>query len=195
MSELLDVVDESGEPTGQTVERTCAHAYGIRHRTSHVWIYKIEEDRPKLLLQKRCSEKDSFPGCYDISSAGHIPAGDGYEVSAVRELWEELGVRVPMEALIPCGYQSIDWDAEFHGIPYHDRQVTKIFLLRLDGYREADFTPQESEVESVRFMDWEECLQAVAKNEIPHCISLSELAKLSAGDARLTVPEKYFSGF
>ena len=34
--ELLDIVDENGIPTGETVERSIAHAKGIRHRTSNV---------------------------------------------------------------------------------------------------------------------------------------------------------------
>lgn len=36
--ELLDIVDENGCPTGETVERETAHRKGIRHRTSHVWL-------------------------------------------------------------------------------------------------------------------------------------------------------------
>lgn len=187
--ELLDIVDEYGEPTGEVVERAFAHANGIRHRTSHVWIYKIENGRPQILLQKRCEAKDSFPGCYDISSAGHIPAGDGYEESAVRELKEELSVEISEDQLIPCGFRTVCWDDEFHGVPYHDRQVTKIFLLRLDGYTESDFTVQESEVESVRFMDWAACIEAIRANTIRHCISIEELAMLKAGDKRLIVAE------
>ena len=40
MQELLDIVDEYGNPTGQTVDREKAHAEGIMHRTSHVWILR-----------------------------------------------------------------------------------------------------------------------------------------------------------
>ena len=40
MAEILDIVDEQGRPTGQTVPRAVAHAEGIRHRTSHVWILR-----------------------------------------------------------------------------------------------------------------------------------------------------------
>lgn len=185
--EILDIVDEHGNPTGETVERSAAHAKGIRHRTSHVWIYRIKDGRPQILLQKRCLTKDSFPGKYDISSAGHIPAGDGYEESAVRELKEELGVEISAERLIPCGHKTIDWKDEFHGIPYHDCQVTKIFLLRLDGYEEADFTVQESEVESVRWMDFAACVEAVRNDTIPHCIDLAELKKLARGDEALRI--------
>ena len=97
MAEILDIVDEQGRPTGQTVPRAVAHAEGIRHRTSHVWILRRHAGRVEVLLQMRCQAKDSFPGCYDISSAGHIPAGCDFVESALRELREELGV------ILPCG--------------------------------------------------------------------------------------------
>ena len=88
--EILDICDELGNPTGKTVEREIAHQQGILHRTAHVWILRKKENKIQILLQKRSEQKDSFPGCYDISSAGHIPAGDNYGQSAVRELKEEL---------------------------------------------------------------------------------------------------------
>lgn len=33
--EIFDIVDENGQPTGETVTRSQAHAEGIRHRTAH----------------------------------------------------------------------------------------------------------------------------------------------------------------
>ena len=42
MPEMLDIVDENGIPTGRSVPRTVAHAEGLRHRTSHVWIVRRE---------------------------------------------------------------------------------------------------------------------------------------------------------
>ena len=39
MPEMLDIVDENGVPTGQSVPRTTAHAEGLRHRTSHTTLY------------------------------------------------------------------------------------------------------------------------------------------------------------
>ena len=45
MAEILDIVDEQGRPTGQTVPRAVAHAEGIRHRTSHVWILRRHAGR------------------------------------------------------------------------------------------------------------------------------------------------------
>ena len=86
--ELFDVCDEYGRPTGETVERSVAHGEGIPHRTAHVWIVRQQEGRWQILLQKRHRNKDSFPGMYDTSSAGHIPAGSEPLESARRELFE-----------------------------------------------------------------------------------------------------------
>ena len=97
--ELLDIVDEHGNITGMVVEREEAHRRGILHRTSHVWIAREKNGQLQILLQKRSEEKDSHPGCYDISSAGHIPAGEDFISSALRELKEELGYDAKPEQL------------------------------------------------------------------------------------------------
>lgn len=90
--EMLDIVDEHGNPTGKTVEREKAHEDGKMHRTSHVWLLRKKQGKVQVLLQKRTVTKGSFPGCYDVSSAGHIPAGMEFIESAIRELQEELGM-------------------------------------------------------------------------------------------------------
>ena len=175
--EFFDIVDLNGEPTGQTVERAYAHRFGIPHRTAHVWILRKREGRLQVLLQKRCMQKDSFPGCYDISSAGHIPAGMGYVESALRELKEELGQTAKPGDLKDCGLFCLHVENEFHGIPYVDQQVSRVFMLWLDK-EEEEFTVQEEEIESIRWFDFEECKKAVKEGTIPNCIELEELAIL-----------------
>ena len=177
MRERLDIVDEHGNPTGQMIDRETAHAQGIRHRTSHVWIVREKDGKTQILLQKRCAHKDSFPGCYDISSAGHIPAGQDFVPSAIRELQEELGIDAEPQDLVYCGDREVMWDGEFHGRPFHDRQYTKVFLLRLD-LEEAAFSVDPDEVESVRWMDFKQCLDGVEHNMFPHCIMTEELRML-----------------
>ena len=51
--ELIDIVDENGIPTGETIDRTDAHRTGTRHRTTHIWIVRRREDKVQILLQKR----------------------------------------------------------------------------------------------------------------------------------------------
>ena len=84
--EYLDIVDEQGQPTGEIVSRTLAHTKGIRHRTAHIWIVRRKNEHFQVLMQKRAMSKDSFPGKYDTSSAGHIQAGDEPLASGLREL-------------------------------------------------------------------------------------------------------------
>ncbi len=182
MKEYLDVVDENGLPTGRTVERAAAHRDGIPHRTSHLWLLRKRNGSIEVLLQKRAMTK-SFPGCYDISSAGHIPAGQDYLPSAIRELKEELGITAKESDLVYCGDMKILWDDEFFGIPYHDRQYTKVFLLWAD-INEDEFTLQEEEVDSVLWMDLQECLDRIAAGTLKNCISLEELKLVRAAAVR-----------
>lgn len=177
--ELLDVVDEYGMPTGEVVPREIAHAEGIRHRTSHVWLVRKKCEKMEVLLQKRCEAKDSWPGCYDISSAGHIPAGDDFIASALRELREELGVEAEPEEMVFCGNRIIREDGEFHGRPFHDRQYSRVFALWRD-MEESAFRLQKEEIESVRWMELEACMEAVARNTIAHCIYPEELKMVQA---------------
>lgn len=172
--EYLDIVDENGVPTGEQVERTRAHAEGIRHRTAHVWLVRRQEGRLQVLLQKRSEGKDSYPGCYDISSAGHIPAGVEYIPSALRELREELGVSAAAQQLIYCGQRQFAFEREFHGRLFRDNQVSNIYLLWLDR-EPQQFTLQAEEVSEVRWFDFGECVQCVEQGTIPHCIFPEEL--------------------
>ncbi len=177
--EILDVVNKEGQPTGQTVERTVAHREGIMHRTSHVWLFRKRHDTIQVLLQKRSQNKDSYPGCYDISSAGHIPAGVDYLPSALRELEEELGIEVEADELILCGRRFIHYENVFHGHPFIDNQVSNVYLLWKD-IEVSDLILQKEEIEEAVWMDFDTCLKAVAENSIPHCIVQEELDMLSA---------------
>jgi isopentenyldiphosphate isomerase len=172
--EYLDIVDEQGMPTGEIIERSIAHAQGILHRTSHVWLFRHHHGTLEILLQKRSKDKDSFPGCYDISSAGHIPAGVDYVTSALRELKEEIGVDATEEDLYFCGQRRIHYEEVFHGQRFEDNQVTNVYMLFV--HQEAkEFQIQESELEEVIWIEFSECVERVRKNTINHCIMEEEL--------------------
>jgi len=175
--EIIDIVDENGIPTGETIERSLAHRTGVRHRTTHVWIVRKQGENIQILLQKRSKNKDSFPGCYDISSAGHIPAGDDFAESGLRELEEELGLKVDEKELIECGIHRVVTENEFHGVPYRDNQISKVFLLWKDIEIE-ELQLQTEEIESAMWMDFVECKEAVLNKSIPTCIDISELELL-----------------
>lgn len=172
--EWLDVVDKNGEPTGEVVERSKAHREGIWHRTSHVWLVRKKNGRIEVLVQKRSADKDAYPGCYDTSSAGHIPVGCSYEESAIRELKEELGVTAREEDLHLCGRRTVYHDEVFYGQPFIDRQISNVYVIWFD--REAeDFHIQEEELESVRWMELGECIRMVEEQTEKNCIAPEEI--------------------
>ena len=175
--ELFDVIDSKGNPAGQIVSREKAHAEGIPHRTAHIWIIRKKEGRVQILLQKRSQNKDSFPGCYDTSSAGHIPAGVDFEDSALRELREELGLTADCYELNDCGLIRIQSESFFHGAPFKDDQVSKVFYIWKDVEPEA-MKLQVSEVSGVIWMPLDECRRRVRDNSMPHCILPEELDML-----------------
>ena len=176
--EMFDVIDEKGSPTGLIKERGVVHREGALHATSHIWIArKNQKSGYDILLQKRSAIKDSHPGCYDISSAGHIGAGDDPLSSALRELQEELGISAFHEHLKEFGVQYKNYEGEFYGKPFRDRQRSILYLYT-EPVEETTLTLQESEIESVLWMDYSEALQAICNDTIKHCIYEEEFRKL-----------------
>ncbi|MDF2939105.1 MAG: hypothetical protein K0Q90_4478, partial [Paenibacillaceae bacterium] len=95
--ENFDIFDEHMNHIG-TASRQEAHAQGLWHRTFHCWVLRKGSAGWEILLQLRHKDKDTFPGLLDVSSAGHLLAGELVE-DGVRELEEELGIGVPYPEL------------------------------------------------------------------------------------------------
>ena len=153
--EYFDICDTNGQPTGAIISREEAHDKGILHRTAHVWIVRNFEGRTQVLLQKRSLNKDSYPGLYDTSSAGHIPAGSEPLPSALRELEEELGISATPEQLTYIGHFFIQYEEVFHDKPFRDYEYSYVYLYT-DPVDIDTLVLQESEVESVRWFDIDE---------------------------------------
>ena len=88
--EWFDVVNERDEVIGRDLRRN-VHARGLWHRAVHVLVF---DGGGRVFLQKRSMLKDLSPGLWDSSCSGHLDAGEDYDAAAVRELEEEIGVRV-----------------------------------------------------------------------------------------------------
>ena len=150
--ELFDIIDENGDPTGQTIERSIAHAEGIPHRTAHIWIIRRGNEKTEILLQKRSRNKDSFPGKFDTSSAGHIQAAD----------------------LQFAGKFPISFAREFHGKLFRDEEIAFVYIY--DHPVEIDhLTLQKEEVEEVQWFDLEETYQQCSQHRDKFCVPLGGL--------------------
>ena len=87
-SERFPVVDDQDRLLGDA-PRAEVHGNNLRHRAVHILVFN---NLGELFLQKRSGLKDRHPRLWDSSAAGHVNAGEDYDVAANRELREELGV-------------------------------------------------------------------------------------------------------
>lgn len=167
--ELLDLVDAAGAPTGETVPREMAHQLGLRHRVAHVWVIREREGRRQVLLQKRSRCKDSYPGLWDTSSAGHIPAGTEPLDSALRELEEELGIRAGADTLTCIGQFPIRYEAVFHGNLFRDNEISSVYVYDRPVSL-SDLKLQAEEIEAADWFDLEEVRRFTAQGDPRFCV-------------------------
>lgn len=88
--EIFDIVNEHDEVIGQCT-RGEVHRLKLLHRAVHVLVFNA---RGGVFLQKRSLKKDSHPGAWDSSASGHLDSGEDYDACAVRELREEIGLKI-----------------------------------------------------------------------------------------------------
>ena len=96
LEEILDVVNEHDQVIGSATRRECNQNPSLIHRAAYVLIFNSKGD---LFLHKRSMTKDTFPGGWSISVAGHVDQGESYEKTIRREMREEIGIELNVEFL------------------------------------------------------------------------------------------------
>ncbi len=145
MDERIDLLDERGEKTGQIVWKSEAHRAGLWHRCFHCWIFspQTESGGPYLFVQRRASGKETWPDRLDVTVGGHLGAGE-VPLDGLREIEEELGLKVTPDELMPLGTRR----AELQIPAGTDCEVQHVFLL-VRALTPDDLCLQEEEVAAV----------------------------------------------
>ena len=96
MGEMCLLVDEHDNIVGSQSKLECHQGNGLRHRAFSVLIF---DSKGRLLIQKRSSDKITFPGVWANSCCSHPLDikeerldGDGVKNAAKRKLEQELGI-------------------------------------------------------------------------------------------------------
>ena len=147
--EYFDILDENGNKTGKIKLRKEVHRDGDWHKAVHIWIINNNGD---ILLQRRCATKDSNPNMLDISSAGHLSAGDDSLTGAIRELKEELNLDVHPNELqfIKTLKRSSKYTSTFINNEFDD-----LYILRTNKkIEEMQF--QKEEISEIFFVTYKE---------------------------------------
>ncbi len=110
--ELFNVVDANDNVIA-TMPRSDVHRQKLRHRAVHIFLFRSDG---RMLIHLRTDTKEEFPSVWTSSASGHVSAGEDYETSAERELFEELGVRA-----------SLSLVRKFDACPDTSNEFTKLF--------------------------------------------------------------------
>ncbi len=177
MSDLIDVLSESGLRTGEILPRAEIHRLGKYHRAIHLYLFNSSNE---LLLQKRSLTVDNFPGVFSISVLGHVNAGEFSADTVRREVEEELGIDA---SGLKIDFLFSYFSEATLNETYIDRQFNDIYVTR------AEFDPalirfDPSEVSAVEFVSFERFREMLAD-------PASSLAPVYANECRDLV---YFLG-
>lgn len=167
MDELIDILDEQGNITGNTCMKSKAHLKGYWHLCIHVWLYTKEGE---VLIQKRIQTKDTFPNKWDISVAGHVGAGENLHSAAQREVLEEVGLSVNLNDLQFIGNFFIDIK---HNEFLIDREYCHVYITELKNSIE-DLCLQEEEVAEVELIPLSELKERLVEKEEFNFVPYSE---------------------
>jgi isopentenyldiphosphate isomerase len=104
------------------------HRGGLWHRSFHCWVVRAGLRGPELVLQRRALTKDTWPGAWDVSAAGHYRPGEGVE-GGLREVEEELGVRLGATELL---WLERHREVLRYASGLRDREYQDVYLVRRD---------------------------------------------------------------
>ena len=150
MEEMIDVLDENGVKTGEVVTRKEVHKNGLWHR---IIVVAIIDNNNQILMQQRSYTKDTNPGKWDISVAGHVSAGQTSVEAAIRKVEEEVGIHICKENLqyvFTCKHESRPKEN------YIVKHIHDFYVAKVDKIDMEQITLQESEVESAKLVIIEE---------------------------------------
>ncbi|MCL2571602.1 MAG: NUDIX domain-containing protein [Defluviitaleaceae bacterium] len=148
MTELFDILDINGAPTGATAAKGTPLENGQFYLGIHAYIYNPAGE---FLLQQRSYNKAFLPGGWDVVLE-HVIAGESSLVGAIRGIREEVGLKVSKEDMDFTG--RIIWNDYHH--------IIDIYFLKTDIPIE-DLSLQNEEVIGVKLVTAIQMLEHVSK--------------------------------
>jgi len=155
IEEIFDIYDGIGNPLNITKTKSDVHKNGFWHKSFHCWvIYKDSNGNDFIVLQKRSSNKKTWPNKLDITAAGHIKSGEGLE-GGLREIKEEIGLEIALKKLISLGRRICIEEFDPNSI---NHEFQDVFFL-IDNRPLSAYKMQESEVSGLVAINVDKALE------------------------------------
>ncbi len=149
-TEYWDILDKNGRVTGQRVKREQFNRFrpGQYHLVVHIW---IKNSKGEYLIQKRSENRLPMPGEW-AATGGSVLSGEESRTAAMRELGEELGIRV--------------LENEIHYIARLTRKNSFVDIWSVGVDVDADSLQlQTEEVQAVKWVTQEELKKMIAEKQ------------------------------
>ncbi len=164
MDEYIDLLNENGKKTGQTCLKSEAHKKGLFHASVHIWIF---DKHKNVLIQKRATNKDTFPNLWDVSVAGHISAGEKPIISAIREIQEEVGIIISEHDLAFIGTSK---KKVKHHANLIDYELHNIYMCKTN-FKITSLKIQQEEVSELKLIHIDKLIKEINTENnhfVPH---------------------------
>jgi isopentenyl-diphosphate delta-isomerase len=146
---LMELMAANTNGRFETVTRGKAHAEGYWHRSIGLWLYTRDG---KVVLQKRSMMKDTNPGKWQMSVAGHVSSGQSVLDTVITETKEEMGISIVEKDLKFVGIALCDISGTTERFGHYiNREYAFIFIMEIPSDLQLDFNPDE--VEKVEWVD------------------------------------------
>jgi isopentenyl-diphosphate delta-isomerase type 1 len=99
------LVDENDNVIGEA-EKLVAHQRGLLHRAFSIFIYRYQNNRCEVLLQKRQQHKYHSGGLWTNTCCSHPMPNETINVAAARRLYEELGISANLREIGVFQYRA-----------------------------------------------------------------------------------------
>jgi len=163
--ELLDIVDENNNLTGEKIDRKIVHQKGLWHREIGILIIN---ERLEILLQKRAATKKLCPNMWALC-AGHIDAGEEPIIAAIRELQEEVGLTAKESEFIDLGIVKI---TKIHN-DIINNHFKYMYLIKTNAKLE-DYKIQYEELSELKYMPINELIEVIKSGDENYIFSNSK---------------------
>jgi len=163
--EILDIVDENNNFTGEKLDRKVVHEKGLWHR--EVSVYIINENN-EILVQKRAATKKLCPNKWALCE-GHIDSGEDEMSAAIREVKEEVGLNINKEDLISIGIEKSSKIRE----KIINNKFKYIYLVKTNTKLE-DYKIQYEELSELKYLSINELIEIINNKDDNYIFSGSK---------------------
>lgn len=150
-SKHVVLVNEQDEELGILEKIAAHHDKTPLHRGFSAFLFNSKNE---LLIQKRHSSKKTWPNFWSNSFCGHPQQGESYEDAVHRHAQFELNIKLDKVIFLTQYRYSFSYNNIM------ENEICPVFLV----FSDANLHQNPKEISEIKWLKWNDFLQAINKN-------------------------------